>query len=240
MATQEQFVGETIGHVAIEHDVKRVPDDLVPFAHGRAPATYTATLKDTPGPVRISVAIERGRPDCVAVERTPGGPALTGAFLRSLPLERILRETSWMVAYEERLFTRADWDDYQRWAAKVTAKPAYGKPPVLPPTPIPLEDHPDDPTSGEYVRHWMPIAGRHGGLDQLRAVKRHRPRRGARLSDDLLENVARVYRAHSNNPTAAVAETLHIARSTAGRYVARARARGFLGPAIGPKAGESA
>lgn len=51
------------------------------------------------------------------------------------------------------------------------------------------------------------------------------------------EEVADVYRqalAAGERPTRAVADTLGVARSTAGRYVMEARARGFLDPAPGP------
>ncbi len=69
-----------------------------------------------------------------------------------------------------------------------------------------------------------------------------RPQRGRRIDDDFLRDVAKVYReARAGNdraPVEQVARQLHGERSSAGRWVMLARQRGFLGPAIGTKAGE--
>jgi hypothetical protein len=68
-----------------------------------------------------------------------------------------------------------------------------------------------------------------------------RPRRGSPLSDEELDRVAKVYRAaldHGEPATQAVADELHLARSTAARWVGKARARGILGPALRGRAGE--
>lgn len=64
---------------------------------------------------------------------------------------------------------------------------------------------------------------------------------GGRVGDEELRNVARAYRAalvEGKPPTATVAEELHVSRSTAGRYVQRAREKGFLGPTRPRLAGE--
>jgi hypothetical protein len=66
-------------------------------------------------------------------------------------------------------------------------------------------------------------------------------RQGVRLTDELLQGVADVYReAHANGqpPTQAVARQGMVSRSTAGRYVQRARERGFLKPTRQRVAGE--
>jgi hypothetical protein len=69
-----------------------------------------------------------------------------------------------------------------------------------------------------------------------------RPRRGFPLSEDDLRKVAEVYRdalaAGDPSPTATVARILHVSRSTAGRWVGRARGDGYLGPARRRRAGE--
>jgi hypothetical protein len=73
--------------------------------------------------------------------------------------------------------------------------------------------------------------------------KSRRPRQGAAVTDDQLAIVADTYRAalsRGDPPTKSVAETLHLSRATAGRQVSMARRRGFLGPALGPVAGEEA
>jgi hypothetical protein len=60
--------------------------------------------------------------------------------------------------------------------------------------------------------------------------------------EDALRTVAALYRfAHMVGvpPTAYVAETLNLPKSTAGRWVGLARRSGHLGPALGTKAGEA-
>ena len=69
------------------------------------------------------------------------------------------------------------------------------------------------------------------------------PRRGVRVSDEHLLNVARVYRnalAAGEPPTAAVEKKFFTKRANAGRWVMEARRRGFLDPAPRPRqAGEA-
>jgi Family of unknown function (DUF6214) len=68
------------------------------------------------------------------------------------------------------------------------------------------------------------------------------PRRGSPITDDNLHEVARVYREATKRgdpPTQAVASAMHVARSTAARWVTAARSRGFLGPAMRGKGGEA-
>lgn len=68
-----------------------------------------------------------------------------------------------------------------------------------------------------------------------------RPRSGAPLTDDDLQNVADLYRAalaDGRPPTQTIANEMHASRATAARWVARARERGLLGAAIPGRAGE--
>lgn len=61
-----------------------------------------------------------------------------------------------------------------------------------------------------------------------------RPRQGSRITDEHLEEVASVYRAaleRDEPPTVAVMEEWCVVRSAASRWIAAARAHGFLGPA---------
>lgn len=60
-----------------------------------------------------------------------------------------------------------------------------------------------------------------------------------RVDDDLLQRVADAYRAGGEAPTRHVAETIGVTRSTAAKYVQRARKAGFLGAAVGRRAGEA-
>ena len=66
---------------------------------------------------------------------------------------------------------------------------------------------------------------------QYRRAKRS-PRSHVDVTDERLEDVARVYRANlaKGRPTAAVAEKLNYSRSRAGSLVMQARRRGFLPP----------
>ena len=68
-----------------------------------------------------------------------------------------------------------------------------------------------------------------------------RPRRGSPLTDSNLRQVADLYRAaldRGDPPTQTVADAMHVARSTAARWVAAARERELLGPALRGRAGE--
>lgn len=65
---------------------------------------------------------------------------------------------------------------------------------------------------------------------------------GTPLTDSDLKEVADLYRAvvasGSRSPTREVAERKHVARSTAARWVSRARSKGLLGPPIRGRGGE--
>ncbi len=76
---------------------------------------------------------------------------------------------------------------------------------------------------------------------QVRRVKAQlRKRPGRRLTDEFLEEVARVYRAHvaTRKPSKAVEEHFGYKPASARRVVREARLRGFLGPASPGRAGE--
>ena len=80
-------------------------------------------------------------------------------------------------------------------------------------------------------------SGRAAGFDE----NVRRPRRGAAVTDDQLRQVADLYRAaldRGDPPTQTIADEMHAARSTAARWVAKARAAGFLGAAVRGRAGE--
>ncbi len=75
--------------------------------------------------------------------------------------------------------------------------------------------------------------------EAIRQVRGARSGRKIKITDDLLRDVAKVYRANvEHEPTAAVAEHFDKAHRTAALYVHRAREAGHLGAAIKGKAGE--
>jgi len=77
------------------------------------------------------------------------------------------------------------------------------------------------------------------GVEAARQAREARAARKVKITDALLREVARVYRANvSDKPTAAVATHFGRQHRTATLYIKKARERGFLGPAIKGKAGE--
>lgn len=73
-------------------------------------------------------------------------------------------------------------------------------------------------------------------------LHRREPRRGLPITDEHLDEVAKVYRdalGAGARPTKAVMAAFHAKRPTASKWVRAARDRGFLGPAIPGKAGEA-
>jgi hypothetical protein len=74
---------------------------------------------------------------------------------------------------------------------------------------------------------------------EVRGLRRRRRDKNRTITDDLLREVAEVYRSNlDRGPTQAVAERFSKAPSTAALYVKLARDAGFLGAAIRGKAGE--
>ena len=76
----------------------------------------------------------------------------------------------------------------------------------------------------------------------MRFAEQLGPRRGRALVDDVLREVAEIYRAafDKGQPPVveAVAEHFCISKSAANKRSRAARRAGFLGAAVGPKAGE--
>jgi hypothetical protein len=73
----------------------------------------------------------------------------------------------------------------------------------------------------------------------VKLVRRVRSKGRRTVTDDLLREVAAIYRANiDNNPTEVIAKRFDKTPRSARSYVQQARARGFLGAAIKGKAGE--
>lgn len=108
-----------------------------------------------------------------------------------------------------------------------------------------LEDLVEDTTAQVVGRASIDDAGRRlvetdfrSWRQSSRAVRLARRTRRPRITEDLLREVAAVYRAAPDRPTQAVADRFERSHSTATLYVKLARDRGFLGAAIRGKAGE--
>ena len=77
------------------------------------------------------------------------------------------------------------------------------------------------------------------GEAEIAATRAARAARKVKITDELLREVAAIYRANvDHKPLEAVAARFDRAHRTAALYVARARERGFLSPALKGKAGE--
>jgi len=160
--------------------------------------------------------MENGRAVCdeFQARRRAGGPPITGTVLRGISLDAYVRHA---VGAAARLVVPAAV--VKDLAAHVHA--------------VPIDN-------GE----WVAIPS--GGLElstyfHAEHPKAQRRQHGARVTDDELRKVRDVYRAaHAARkpPTAEVARELNVSRSTAGRYVQRAREKGFLGPTRPCVAGE--
>jgi hypothetical protein len=187
----------------IEHYVPWGPESL------RVPQRFAAVVKDARYPVRVEIAIEDGKPVCVALARIESvvrlddgrriarGPAITGAFVRELALDRVMREVVDAAAIELR--------------------------PVL--------DHLTD----EERAAWLPAIGSSSGRQMLGRAQRQRPKgRGAKFSNAELQLTAEVVRnaLKAGKPTnVAVRKRFHVSRAAADRRISEARARGILEPA---------
>jgi transposase len=76
---------------------------------------------------------------------------------------------------------------------------------------------------------------------QPRPSEESKPKRRGQITDDLLQRVSRVYRRAIEEglpPKRAVQAAEGVSEPTAGRYIQRARERGFLGQTARGKKGE--
>jgi hypothetical protein len=105
------------------------------------------------------------------------------------------------------------------------------------------------PTVSDGRVHWNPLfATEDEKRDAVRSADAARSARKAKMTPDLLREVAGIYRAYVNdNPTQEIADHYNKSHRTAGGYVKAARQRTdpetgkpFLGPALRGRAGEQA
>jgi hypothetical protein len=158
----------------------------------------------------LTLVVEGGRLVCdsLALHRRAGGPPLTTGQWREVSVPESVRLAADEAA---RLVVEG------QGPATITLQPGD--------EPVPLRCERFDDT---HVA--LPISG----ATRTREWQTTSRRRGKRLTGETLEEVARIYRQaqlEHRGPTNAVAEKMHVARSTAGKWVARAREAGFLRPA---------
>jgi hypothetical protein len=183
------------------------------------PAQFSAVLRDSRYPVRLEIAIEDGRAVCTGISRLEVG--------KRLRLHDGTEKGKWITKGDPitaSLFRRMPLD---RILHEIIDAAAVELVDIL------------DPMTQEERAAWMPAAGSKSGRERLREARKGG--RGVKLTDADLRRAADIYRAalkKHDPPTRAVADQLHLARSTAGRWVFAARKRGFLGPATPRQAGE--
>lgn len=192
---------------------------LVPFLDQYAlPERFTATITP-PEPelpiCHLTIAIENGRPVCeeLDLQRKPGGHPLSGSLLRLIPMARYLNLAVDHVGRSRRrgegpLTVTADGETF------------------------PLSSEP----AGEGH-----VAFRITGMTRTKQYKAASRAPRGQVSDEMLRQVAEAYRtavARNEPPTKAVMAQWYASRSTASRWVKRARQEGLLGPAVPRRAGE--
>ena len=180
----------------------------------RFSATVTPSDRDLPI-CHLRIVVERGRAVCdeLRLERQPGGLPIGRALLHRIPVPE----------YVSRSVDNAGY-----WRMK-------GPGPVISTADGETHRRPTEPAGEGYVA--TPIVGV-ARTGRYKAANRA-PRRP--LSSERLQEVADVYRrafAKGQHPTEAVRVEFEVSRSTASRWVKRARQEGLLGPAVPRRAGE--
>lgn len=165
----------------------------------------------------LRITIENGKPVCsgLRLERRDG--PIDGTTLRQIPLAPYIREALAHAAFR---FTR-DQDLAER--AHEEHGGAVGRPREIDGEPAWVFREPDRSRWGDVF-----------ALRDIARSARRQPRRGIPISDGDLDEVAKIYKAAllaGEHPNLNVQEEMHLSRSTASRWIAKARERGFLGKA---------
>lgn len=194
-----------------------------------------------PWHVEVDLGVIDDRVECVRLEirRGPAGGPVTSQALRSIPLRRLVEET----IERQRKRLEAELEDDRTMADLQAAHDALLK--LTGESRPPGRRHDREPSlatkgvSKDQRRRVADIA-----RSQLERLPADAPRQGRPpIYDDAhYEEVAGVYRqAHRRQqpPTAAVAESWGVNRSTAAGWVRRARRLELLGPTTPRRPGES-
>jgi len=191
-----------------------------------------------PWNVVLTVAVESGRLTCenVAVSRRPGGPPVTSAALRRLPVLALLVDAARAVSQVQ---DPAD-DDPETMFASMRARPHGWDAEDIARQPEAVRTRLQLREPGDYSDPPIPAAALKV-MSQLAQPER-RPR--ASNKDALLREVVDIYRQalKGNNPDRAprkaVADKLFLSPTYVGKLLVEARRKGLLGPAYVGRAGE--
>ena len=191
-------------------DFTRVKDRVVPRAFD-----LRMEHEDARPSVVLGFEIRDGVPQCRRAEllSTDDGREVLSSDLRGIKLEDLLESTMAAVAMVSTTSGLAGWED------------------------APLPDPAARPDL--FSAAIRPATGGDDRTQTLMTVRAVRREARRKVTDEVLQDVARVYRENvGNNPTMAVAEFTGRAHRTAALYVKKAREAGYLGLAIKGKAGE--
>jgi hypothetical protein len=171
--------------------------------------SFTAVRTEPNGTeITFDVETDRGQHRCRQLKIT--APDITRETLRQIPFATYMKRAVGMVAY---------------------------KPQRIEELPEPMANALTEQGLADRKTFVTIDDGERGEL--YRSTRRRRPQ--SALTDEHLKKVADEYRSALDDgfsPTETVAYKMNAARSTAARWVMRARKRGFLGPAIPGRPGE--
>lgn len=178
------------------------------------PETLTPRVRFREGtgipPLDFEIQLGETGPECTAIRVAEGGQ-LTGEVLRKVPLAAVVRGA---VAHAARQYTH-DQAEGIGSGFELNGETVYT-----------LDSIPAQEEKRGTVEDW--------------AKSSRRAQAGIPVTDDDLQQVASEYRQAlkgGRNPTAEVARIHHVSRSTASRWVRKARNAGYLGEAHAGRAG---
>jgi Helix-turn-helix domain len=190
--------------------VQYEPANLVDWGVFRVPETFTAGFSAERFRILIEIVLEENGPECVAVSRLDYD-APPLTSERRFPLRAMVNAAVRAAAFE---LVDAPIEDVD---------PKRENPRLV-------------PDERGHVQVYAPAFGD-------RDEKRRAAPSGRVGSEADLNRVAALYRraaASGSAPSSAIAGEFGITPATARKWVQRARARGFLGPALGRRVGEAA
>lgn len=198
---------------------------------------------EVPWNVVLTVAVESGRVVCerVAVSRRPGGPRVTSAALRRLPVDTLAVASAWEVL---QIQDPAE-DDLAVLAARMNASPPGWDAEVIARQPEAVRAQLQVREPGDYSDPPIPAAALKRMRDLAQPVRR--PRTSDK--DALLREVVDIYRAALAPPNPGRAPRKEVERELerrghrysrpyVGKLLVEARKKGMLGPAHVGRAGE--